>query len=68
MYDAAGAAMVERAREAASRGDWLQAYDLLANADERLQLSVHDLGFLAEAASVIPLRRPLRRLASPCTC
>ena len=50
MYDDAEAALVEQAREAASSGDWSQAYDLLVGADARVRLSVEDLGLLAEVA------------------
>ena len=42
--------LVEQGREAASAGDWSRAYGLLVRADEHTQLTVEDLGLLAEAA------------------
>jgi tetratricopeptide (TPR) repeat protein len=41
---------LERAREAAGRGDWSQAYDLLARADAATPLSGSDLELLATCA------------------
>jgi tetratricopeptide (TPR) repeat protein len=41
---------VERAREAASRGAWQEAFDLLTNADARIPLRGPDLPFLASVA------------------
>ena len=49
MDDVVDTELVE-GREAASAGDWPRAYGLLARADERTQLTVDDLGLLAEAA------------------
>ena len=40
----------ERAREAVSRGEWQQAYDLLIEADARAPLSAPDLALLADVA------------------
>lgn len=51
MHDAAAAALVDQAREAAARGGWLTAYDLLAGTTARGPQSMDDLGFLAEVAS-----------------
>ena len=42
--------LVEQGRDAASAGDWSRAYDLLVRADEQANLTVDDLGLLAEAA------------------
>jgi tetratricopeptide (TPR) repeat protein len=39
-----------RARDAVSRGEWAQAYDLLIEADARSSLSAPDLALLAEMA------------------
>ena len=41
---------VERAREAAGRGDWQQAHDFLVEADTSSSLSGPDLAFFAEVA------------------
>ena len=41
---------VERAREAAGRGDWQQAHDFLVEADTSSPLSGPDLAFFAEVA------------------
>jgi len=42
--------LVERARDAAARGDWHQAYDLLAETDASTPLAQPELGLFAEAA------------------
>jgi tetratricopeptide (TPR) repeat protein len=43
-------ALLGRARDAVSRGEWQQAYDLLVEADARSPLSAPDLAFLADMA------------------
>jgi tetratricopeptide (TPR) repeat protein len=48
--DVAETKLVERAREAASNGDWPRAYSLLVRADERTRLTFDGLGLLAEIA------------------
>jgi tetratricopeptide (TPR) repeat protein len=50
MSDGAGLGLVERAREAAARGDWQQAFDLLMEADADDLLAPNDLPVLGEAA------------------
>jgi tetratricopeptide (TPR) repeat protein len=50
MTDIAGQAHLERARDAASRGDWRAAYDLLVRADAEGHLEPDDLALLAQAA------------------
>ncbi len=50
MDDVVEVELVERGREAASAGDWSRAYGLLVRADEHTQLTVDDLGLLAEVA------------------
>jgi hypothetical protein len=50
MSEPTQAVLVERARDAANRGEWQQAYDLLMEADERTPLATPDLAFLANAA------------------
>jgi len=42
--------LVERGREAAARGTWREAYDLLAEVDSA-ELSPEDLQLIAEATS-----------------
>jgi tetratricopeptide (TPR) repeat protein len=42
--------LVDRARDAAARGDWRQAYDLLAETDASTPLAQPELGLLAQAA------------------
>jgi tetratricopeptide (TPR) repeat protein len=44
------AILLERAQEAAMRGDWHAAHDLLTEADARSPLTGPDLAFLADAA------------------
>jgi tetratricopeptide (TPR) repeat protein len=43
-------ALLGRARDAVSRGEWQQAYDVLVEADARSPLSAPDLAFLADMA------------------
>ena len=43
MSDGAGVGLVERARDAAARGDWQQAFDLLMEADADGLLAPTDL-------------------------
>ena len=50
MSDGAGLGLVERAREAAGRGDWQEAFDLLMEADEESLLAPADLPVLGEVA------------------
>ena len=50
MSDDAGAGLVERARAAAARGDWQQAFDLLMEADADDLLAPTDLPVLGEVA------------------
>jgi tetratricopeptide (TPR) repeat protein len=50
MSELADITPLERAREAAARGDWRQAYDLLARADAATGLSGSDLELLAMSA------------------
>ncbi len=50
MPEATSVTLVERARDAAARGDWRQAYDLLAETDASTPLVQPELGLLAEAA------------------
>ena len=45
-----GSEIVRDAQEAASKGDWQRAYELLADADRRGLLAARDLGLFAEAA------------------
>src|SRR5712691_5167271 len=46
----AGEALLGRARDAVSRGEWQQAYDLLIEADARSPLTAPDLALLADMA------------------
>jgi tetratricopeptide (TPR) repeat protein len=50
MRDGTGLGLVERARSAASRGDWQQAFDLFMEADADGMLVPTDLPLLAEVA------------------
>ena len=50
MSDGAGLGVVERARAAAARGDWQQAFDLLMEADADGVLAPADLPLLGEVA------------------
>jgi tetratricopeptide (TPR) repeat protein len=50
MIDAAGAAVVQRARDAASRGEWQAAFDDFMRADAEGVLGPADLPVLAEVA------------------
>ena len=50
MSDGAGGGLVERARAAAARGDWQQAFDLLVEADADGLLATTDLPLLGEVA------------------
>ena len=50
MSDGAGPGIVERARSAASRGDWQEAFGLLMEADTKGLLAPADLPVLGEAA------------------
>jgi tetratricopeptide (TPR) repeat protein len=50
MSDGAGLGVVERARDAAARGDWRQAFDLLVEADVNGLLAPTDLPVLGEVA------------------
>jgi tetratricopeptide (TPR) repeat protein len=50
MSDGAGRGVVERARSAAARGDWQQAFDLLMEADADGLLAATDLPVLGEVA------------------
>ena len=45
-----GEAVLGRARDAVSRGEWQQAYDLLIEADARSPLIAPDLALLADMA------------------
>jgi tetratricopeptide (TPR) repeat protein len=50
MGDAVALGLVERARDAAARKDWQQAYDLVMGADNERRLAVTDLALLGEVA------------------
>ena len=50
MSDGAGGGVVERARDAAARGAWEQAFDLLMEADAVGLLAPADLPLLGEVA------------------
>jgi len=50
MTDGAGAGLLDRAHDAASRGDWQEAFDLLTEADSTGLLGPADLPVLAEVA------------------
>jgi tetratricopeptide (TPR) repeat protein len=50
MSDGAGLGLVDRARDAAARGDWQQAFDLLMQADAGGLLAPTDLPVLGEVA------------------
>src|SRR3954468_23383822 len=50
MSDGTGSGLVERGHSAAARGDWQQAFDLLAEADADGLLSPADLPVLGEMA------------------
>ncbi len=50
MSDGAGRSLVERAHDAAARGDWQQAFDLLMEADADGLLARTDLPLLGEVA------------------
>ncbi len=49
-YMSQDSALLERARDAVSRGEWQQAYDLLIETDARSPLSAPDLALLADMA------------------
>jgi tetratricopeptide (TPR) repeat protein len=48
--ESSGVTLAERCRDAAARGDFRRAYDLLIEADARAALGPPELGLLAEAA------------------
>jgi tetratricopeptide (TPR) repeat protein len=48
-----GEALLERARDTLSKGNWQQAYDLLMETDARSPLSAADLALLADAAYAV---------------
>ena len=50
MSDDAGLGVIERAHDAAGRGDWQQAFDLFMEADESGLLAPTDLPVLGEVA------------------
>ena len=50
MSEATQTTFVERARDAAGRGEWQQAHDLLIEADASTPLSGPDLALLADVA------------------
>ena len=50
MRDGAGLGVVERARDAATRGDWQQAFDILMKADADDLLAPNDLPMLGQVA------------------
>src|SRR6187397_1712037 len=50
MSESSGVTLAERCRDAAARGDFRQAYDLLIEADASAPLGQPELGLLAEAA------------------
>ena len=50
MSDGAGLGVVERARDAATRGDWQQAFDILMKADADDLLAPNDLPVLGQVA------------------
>ncbi|MFL6183185.1 MAG: transcriptional regulator, partial [Actinomycetes bacterium] len=50
MGDAVGLGLVERARDAAAREDWQQAYDLVTEADQEGRLAAIDRALLGEVA------------------
>jgi hypothetical protein len=50
MSDGVGRDVVQRARDAASRGDWDEAFDLVMKADADGLVSTDDLPVLAEVA------------------
>ncbi|TCM44855.1 transcriptional regulator [Kribbella sp. VKM Ac-2568] len=50
MTDGAGPGLVERARDAAARGDWQEAFDLLMEADAEGLVASADLPLLGEVA------------------
>jgi hypothetical protein len=50
MSEPTAATLVERAREAAARGEWQQAHRHLLDADANARLNGGDLAFLAEMA------------------
>src|SRR5687768_595695 len=50
MTDASFEGLLERARDAVSRREWNEAYDLLVEADARSPLSAPDLALLADMA------------------
>jgi tetratricopeptide (TPR) repeat protein len=50
MGDAVALGLVERARDAAAKKDWQQAYDLVMGADNERRLAVTDLALLGEVA------------------
>ena len=51
--ESGGEALLQRARRAASRGEWQQAYDLLTETDARSPLIATDLAILADAAYAV---------------
>ena len=50
MGDAVGLGLVERARDAAAREDWQQAFDLLMEAEADGRLAPAELALLGEVA------------------
>jgi hypothetical protein len=50
MSDGAAGGVVERARDAAARGQWQVAFDLFRTADESGQLGLADLPLFADVA------------------
>src|SRR6266852_5993030 len=48
--ESASEALLARARDAVSRGEWQQAYDLLIETDTQSRLSASDLALLADMA------------------
>ena len=50
MGNAVALGLVERARDAAGRQDWLRAYDLAMKADKEGPLAATDLALLGEVA------------------
>ncbi|HZB43588.1 MAG TPA: hypothetical protein VE487_21640, partial [Ilumatobacter sp.] len=50
MSDGAASGVVERAHDAAARGQWQLAFDLFLEADESAQIGIADLPVLADVA------------------
>jgi tetratricopeptide (TPR) repeat protein len=49
-HESAAEALLARARDVVSRGDWQEGYDLFVEIDSRTPLSAQDLALLADAA------------------